>query len=283
MNESRDTRRVRVLIFAASLRRASLNRRLAELAAIVVEEHGGTADRATMADFDCPSFNGDVEGESGVPPGAQRLRDRLVAADAFLIASPEYNASMPGYLKNAIDWVSRIRPQPFNGRQGLLVSASPSMAGGESRLVVAAGAAGASRGAGLPRHVLAGPGAAGLRRGWQDRRPGAAGALRARRSNASSSWWRRPSTTARSRSSGWSTSASTRTRRIGSRTRPCHPERSEGGHLRHGPLRGIHLSAANRVRVTATHRTSSAGSTGSQPRWTRAGTRRRAAEGPRAG
>ncbi len=134
MNESRDTRRVRVLIFAASLRRASLNRRLAELAAIVVEEHGGTADRAAMADFDCPSYDADVEGESGVPPGAQRLRDRLVAADAFLIASPEYNASMPGYLKNAIDWVSRIRPQPFNGRQGLLMSASPSMAGGNRGL-----------------------------------------------------------------------------------------------------------------------------------------------------
>ena len=134
MNESRDTRRVRVLVFAASLRRASLNRRLAELAAVVVEEHGGTADRAAMADFDCPSFNADVEGESGVPPGAQRLRDRLVAADAFLIASPEYNASIPGYLKNAIDWASRIRPQPFNGRQGLLMSASPSMAGGNRGL-----------------------------------------------------------------------------------------------------------------------------------------------------
>ena len=134
MNESRDTRRVRVLIFAASLRHASLNRRLAELAAIVVEEHGGTADRATMADFDCPSYDADVEGKSGVPPGAQRLRERLVAADAFLIASPEYNASMPGYLKNAIDWVSRIRPQPFNGGQGLLMSASLSMAGGNRGL-----------------------------------------------------------------------------------------------------------------------------------------------------
>jgi NAD(P)H-dependent FMN reductase len=62
------------------------------------------------------------------------MRERLEAADAYLIASPEYNASMPGYLKNAIDWVSRIRPQPFNGRQGLLISASPSMAGGNRGL-----------------------------------------------------------------------------------------------------------------------------------------------------
>jgi NAD(P)H-dependent FMN reductase len=129
-----DRRRIRVLIFGASLRRASLNQRLAELAAVVVEEQGGTADRAAMADFDCPSFNGDVERDNGVPPGAQRLRDRLVAADAFIIAAPEYNASMPGCLKNAIDWVSRIRPQPFNGRQGMLLSASPSMAGGNRGL-----------------------------------------------------------------------------------------------------------------------------------------------------
>jgi NAD(P)H-dependent FMN reductase len=127
-------RQVRVLVFAASLRSGSLNDRLAALAAAVVEEHGAIADRAAMADFDCPSYDGDDERDTGVPPGAQRLRDRLVAADAFVIASPEYNASMPGYLKNAIDWVSRVRPQPFNGRQGMLISASPSMAGGNRGL-----------------------------------------------------------------------------------------------------------------------------------------------------
>ena len=134
MSASPDRRNVRVLVFAASLRRASLNRRLAELAAAVVEEKGGTPERATMADFDCPSYSGDVEQESGVPAGAQRLRERLTAADAFIIAAPEYNASMPGCLKNAVDWASRIRPQPFNGRQGMLLSASPSMAGGNRGL-----------------------------------------------------------------------------------------------------------------------------------------------------
>lgn len=132
--QARDGRQVRVLVFGASLRSGSLNERLAALAATVVEEHDAIADRAAMADFDCPSYNADVERETGVPAGAQRLRDRLVASDAFVIASPEYNASMPGYLKNAIDWVSRIRPQPFNGRQGMLLSASPSMAGGNRGL-----------------------------------------------------------------------------------------------------------------------------------------------------
>jgi chromate reductase, NAD(P)H dehydrogenase (quinone) len=126
--------KVKVLVFAASLRSGSLNERLAALAAAVVQEHGAIVDRATMADFDCPSYDADDEHETGIPAGAQRLRDRLVASDAFILASPEYNASMPGYLKNAIDWVSRFRPQPFNGRQGMLLSASLSMAGGNRGL-----------------------------------------------------------------------------------------------------------------------------------------------------
>ncbi len=134
MTGSRDRRRIQVLVFAASLRGESLNQRLAGLAAAVVEEQGGTVDRGTMADFDCPSYDADVERDQGAPAGVRRLRECLIAADAFIIASPEYNASMPGHLKNAIDWVSRVRPQPFNGRQGMLLSASPSMAGGNRGL-----------------------------------------------------------------------------------------------------------------------------------------------------
>ena len=69
-----------------------------------------------------------------MPPGAQAFAARLKEADALIIAAPEYNASMPGVLKNAIDWASRIRPQPFNGRHALLMSASPSMVGGNRGL-----------------------------------------------------------------------------------------------------------------------------------------------------
>ena len=86
-----------------------------------------------MGDFDCPSYSGDVESRA-IPPGAERLRERLLANDAFMISSPEYNASMPGVLKNVIDWTSRFRPQPFNGKQAFLLSASPSMAGGNRGL-----------------------------------------------------------------------------------------------------------------------------------------------------
>jgi chromate reductase, NAD(P)H dehydrogenase (quinone) len=125
---------IRFLIFGASLRKKSLNDRLAALAAAVVEEKGGSVDRAHMADFDCPSYDQDVELEEGIPAGARQFHERLVATDAFLVAAPEYNASMSGVLKNLIDWASRFRPQPFNGKQGLLMSASPSMGGGNRGL-----------------------------------------------------------------------------------------------------------------------------------------------------
>ena len=124
----------RVLVFGASLRNHSLNDRLASLAASTIEEKGWMVDRAQLSEFECPPYDNDIESDIGVPEGAHRLRDRLVKADAFIVASPEYNASMPGVLKNVIDWTSRIRPQPFNGRQCLLMSASPSMSGGNRGL-----------------------------------------------------------------------------------------------------------------------------------------------------
>ena len=125
---------VRFLVFSASLRQKSLNTQLAQLAANVIEQHGGTVDLANMADFDAPSFDQDDQEAEGFPPGAETFHRRLAECDAFVIASPEYNASMPGVIKNAIDWVSRFRPQPFNEKHGLLLSASPSMVGGNRGL-----------------------------------------------------------------------------------------------------------------------------------------------------
>ncbi len=125
---------LKVLVFSASLRANSLNDRLASLAAKTVESHGATVDRASMKDFDSPSYDGDLQEAKGFPPGAAALRERLLGADAFVISSPEYNFSMPGALKNTIDWVSRYRPQPFKGKHGMLMSASASMAGGNRGL-----------------------------------------------------------------------------------------------------------------------------------------------------
>ena len=125
---------LRILVIAASARTGSLNAKLAELAAEVITERGGIADYKSIAEFDCPSFNNDAEKQSGIPSGAEKFRQSILENDAFIIVSPEYNGSMPGNLKNIIDWVSRFRPQPFNERHALLMSASPSMAGGNRGL-----------------------------------------------------------------------------------------------------------------------------------------------------
>lgn len=122
------------LVFAASLRTGSLNVKLSRLAADVIEAHGGTVDYAFMSEFDVPSYDQDVHESDGFPQGAQQFYERLNKTDAFVVASPEYNASFPGALKNLIDWVSRYKPQPFNARQGMLLSASPSMSGGNRGL-----------------------------------------------------------------------------------------------------------------------------------------------------
>ena len=125
---------LRLLVFSASLRAESLNSKLAELAANTMRRNGATVDLRSIGEFDCPSYNQDVEKSSGIPKGAELLRNLILENDAFIISSPEYNGSMPGHLKNMIDWVSRFRPQPFNQKHALLMSASPSMAGGNRGL-----------------------------------------------------------------------------------------------------------------------------------------------------
>jgi chromate reductase, NAD(P)H dehydrogenase (quinone) len=124
----------RVLVLSASLRDDSLNTRLAGLAAHCILAHGAVADVASMREFDMDSYDSDVEKANGFPTAAEALRSRLEDSHAFMICSPEYNASVPGVLKNAIDWVSRFRPQPFHERHGMLLSASPSMIGGNRGL-----------------------------------------------------------------------------------------------------------------------------------------------------
>nr|WP_030725706.1 NAD(P)H-dependent oxidoreductase [Streptomyces sp. NRRL S-237] len=125
---------MQVLVLSGSSRTGSVNARLGTLVASLVSLAGATATAATLADFPMPPYDGDAEAEEGLPEGALAMCARIEAAQALIIASPEYNASVPGVLKNAIDWVSRYRPQPFKDKQTLLVSASPSMVGGNRGL-----------------------------------------------------------------------------------------------------------------------------------------------------
>lgn len=121
---------MKILAFAASLRRGSLNKKLVAAVAGMLRDLGGDVDLADFSEFDMPLYDGDKQAAEGLPPGALRLKERVEAASALVIANPEYNYSIAGPLKNAIDWVSRARPMPWRGRSVYLVSASPGAIGG---------------------------------------------------------------------------------------------------------------------------------------------------------
>lgn len=120
-----DSGRVRVLGFSGSLRKDSYNSAALRAAAELLP------DGVALETFDLspiPLYNED-ERQRGLPPEVQELRARISAADALLIVTPEYNYSVPGVLKNAIDWASRPPDQPFNGKPLALMGASPGRLG----------------------------------------------------------------------------------------------------------------------------------------------------------
>lgn len=125
---------MKILAFAASLRAQSLNRKLIAIAADLARARGAEVDLVDFHAFDMPLYDGDIEEKSGLPAGCIELVRRISACDGLIISSPEYNFSVPGTLKNAIDWVSRSMPVPLEGKSTLLLSASPSLVGGNRGL-----------------------------------------------------------------------------------------------------------------------------------------------------
>src|SRR6266850_4266425 len=121
---------MRLLAFAASLRSASLNHKLVSLAARLAAQEGADVDLARFREFEMPLYDGDEDAAHGLPDGARKLKERIERAAGLMIAVPEYNYSIPGPLKNAIDWVSRARPMPWRGRAVYLMSTAPSPVGG---------------------------------------------------------------------------------------------------------------------------------------------------------
>src|SRR4051794_35441991 len=101
---------MRILAFAASLRRESLNKTLIAFAVEIARAGGVEVDLAEFAEFEMPLYNADSQETAGLPRGALAMAQRVTEADGLMIAAPEYNYSFPGHLKNAIDWVSRVRP-----------------------------------------------------------------------------------------------------------------------------------------------------------------------------
>lgn len=96
----------KILAFAGSTRKGSFNRRLVEIASAHVENAGAEVELISLADFDMPIFNEDLESAS-FPEAATRLQDKMADADGMLIGCPEYNSSITPLLKNTIDWTSR--------------------------------------------------------------------------------------------------------------------------------------------------------------------------------
>lgn len=124
---------VKFFLTAASLRDGSLNVRLAHDIARRLREAGHEAELTPFHELVTPNYDEGLRAE-GFPAGAENWKTRMLDADATILVSPEYNYSIPGHLKNTIDWVSRYRPIPFRGIPLFLASASPSLIGGNRGL-----------------------------------------------------------------------------------------------------------------------------------------------------
>ncbi|MFN3954212.1 MAG: NADPH-dependent FMN reductase [Pararhodobacter sp.] len=113
-----------LLMLCGSLRRASINRKLMRAAGALFP------GEVIEGDLRLPLYDGDLE-ETGLPEAVVRLAGQIRAADALLIACPEYNKAPPGVLKNALDWVSRVKGFPLDGKPVAIVSAASGRSGGE--------------------------------------------------------------------------------------------------------------------------------------------------------
>ena len=125
----------KILAFAGSLRRNSLNKRVLNIAVEGARKAGGTVTVIDLADLPMAVYNADDHETNGFDANALRFQDILKEHDGLLIASPEYNASLPGGLKNAIDWASRksdkfAMGEVFKGKVAAMITASPGSFGG---------------------------------------------------------------------------------------------------------------------------------------------------------
>src|SRR5437588_8330379 len=116
---------ITVLAICGSLRQGSFNK-AALRTAIEEKPPGMTIETADIGSI--PLYNEDVRA-LGFPPPVERLRGQIAAADALLFVTPEYNYSIPGVLKNAIDWASRPPDQPLAGKPAAVMGASQGTTG----------------------------------------------------------------------------------------------------------------------------------------------------------
>ena len=131
---------VKIVAFAGSTRKDSYNKKLIQLAAEMARQKGAKVTVIDLSDYPMPFYDADLEAKQGLPASAKKLRDLISQNDAIMISSPEYNGSVPGVLKNAIDWTShdekgQFSTDPYKAKKIGIMSASPGKGGGAGALV----------------------------------------------------------------------------------------------------------------------------------------------------
>jgi chromate reductase len=121
----------KIILMGMSLRKDSFNKKLAHNAHRILsgENSNHQIELLSFNDYPMPMYDGDIEAGSGIPEAVKILGQKISEADAIIFSTPEYNGGMPGTFKNAVDWVSRIAPMPWPGKQILLIGASPGSLG----------------------------------------------------------------------------------------------------------------------------------------------------------
>ena len=117
-----------VISICGSLRKGSFNRIVMNMLPGLAPEGMQIKEAPPFSEF--PLYNADIQNSTGFPAPVQTLADAIRAADGVIFVTPEYNFGIPGALKNAIDWVSRLQNQPFAGKPVALQSVSPGPVGG---------------------------------------------------------------------------------------------------------------------------------------------------------
>lgn len=129
------TAETKVLAFAGSTREGSVNKKLVAEAAGIARQMGANVTVIDLKDYPIPFYDGDKETQEGMPEKAKQLRQLMIQSNLILIASPEYNGSVSGLLKNVIDWTSRSEAagssrDAYKGKKFVIMSASPGSTGG---------------------------------------------------------------------------------------------------------------------------------------------------------
>ncbi len=123
------------LCVSLSLRKDSFNTQLLKLAENLIKTtEGFSCTSIDLNHYLMPAYNADIQMNQGFPKTSDALAEKIKVTDGLIIASPEYNFSYPGHFKNVLDWLSRYRPMPWVNKAVLLMSASPSLVGGNRGL-----------------------------------------------------------------------------------------------------------------------------------------------------